>query len=36
MFTRKQLRHLAKLNGVKRGRNTRDTIENLRAAGINI
>jgi hypothetical protein len=35
-FTRKQLRLLAKTNGVRRGRNTQDTIANLKAAGIKI
>ena len=35
-FTREQLRRLAKANGVKRGRNTQDTIANLKAAGINV
>lgn len=33
-FTREQLRELARRNNVKRGRNTRDTINNLKAAGI--
>jgi hypothetical protein len=33
-MTRKQLRELARMNGVKRGRNTADTVANLRKAGI--
>jgi hypothetical protein len=32
--TREQLRTIARMNGVKRGRNTEDTINNLRAAGL--
>lgn len=34
--TREQLRAIAKSAGVKRGRNTMDTVNNLRAAGISI
>jgi len=34
--TREQLRRLARVAGVKRGRNTTDTVNNLRAAGIKI
>ena len=33
-MTREQLRELARKNGVKRGRNTADTVANLRKAGI--
>lgn len=33
-ITREQLRELAKKHGVKRGRNTADTMNNLRLAGI--
>ncbi len=33
-MTREQLRDLARKNGVKRGRNTADTVANLRKAGI--
>jgi len=32
--TRKQLRELAKKHGVKRGRNTDDTVKKLKDAGI--
>lgn len=34
LLTRKELRSLAKLNGVKRGQNKSDTIQNLIEAGI--
>lgn len=33
-LTRQQLRDLAKSHGVRRGRNTADTVANLRKAGI--
>ncbi len=33
-LSREQLRKLARMNNVRRGRNTRDTINNLKAAGI--
>lgn len=33
-LTREQLRQLARKHGVRRGRNTDDTLNNLRAAGI--
>lgn len=33
-LTRKQLRELAKKKGIRRGRNTQDTVENLKEAGI--
>jgi len=32
--TREQLRVIARMSGVKRGRNTGDTVKNLEAAGI--
>lgn len=34
--TREQLRELARKHNVKRGRNTGDTVRNLREAGISI
>ena len=34
-MTREQLRELARKHDVKRGRNLRDTVTNLRLAGIN-
>ncbi len=33
-FSREELRELARKNGVRRGRNTEDTVKNLRKAGI--
>ena len=33
-LTREQLRKIARLNNVPRGRNTKDTIDNLKAAGV--
>lgn len=35
-LTREQLRELARLKGIQRGRNTNDTVRNLRAAGIDV
>jgi hypothetical protein len=35
-LTREQLRELARKNGVQRGRNTADTVTNLRKAGISL
>jgi len=34
-LTREQLRDIARVRGVKRGRNTSDTLRNLQEAGIN-
>jgi hypothetical protein len=34
--TREQLREMARKHNVKRGRNTDDTVRNLRAAGLSI
>lgn len=34
--TREQLRELARKNNVERGRNTDDTVRNLRAAGFSV
>lgn len=36
LWSREQLRSLARLKGVKRGRNTADTIKNLRKAGFEL
>jgi hypothetical protein len=33
-LTREQLRQIARKHGVKRGRNTADTVKNLREAGL--
>ena len=33
-FTREQLRNAARALGIPRGRNTKDTIDNLKAAGV--
>lgn len=33
-MTREQLREIARKHGVKRGRNTADTVKNLRNAGL--
>jgi hypothetical protein len=33
-LTREQLREIARKHGVKRGRNTADTVKNLRDAGL--
>ncbi len=33
-LTREQLRDLARKNNIKRGRNTADTVRNLRVAGL--
>lgn len=35
-LTREQLRELARKHGVQRGRNTADTVANLRKAGISL
>jgi len=34
--TREELRELARKHGVRRGRNTLDTVKNLRSAGVAI
>lgn len=33
-LTREQLRQIARKHGVRRGRNTADTVKNLREAGL--
>lgn len=35
-YTREQIRDLARKNNVPRGRNTRDTLVNLKTAGIHL
>jgi hypothetical protein len=33
-FTREQLRNVARILNIPRGRNTKDTVDNLRKAGV--
>jgi hypothetical protein len=35
-LTREQIRTIARMNDIPRGRNTRDTLNNLRSAGIQL
>ena len=35
-FTREQIRGMARFCGIKRGRNTQDTLTNLKAAGCDL